>query len=344
MMKFSTITCQHNALQQTSCFEKQNHYSAYLIISDKTVAPLYLQQVASHFPANRIHHIILPAGETHKNIDSYQQIIDKLIQLKFDRNSCVITLGGGIITDLGGFVAATYLRGIHLINIPTSLLAQVDASIGGKTAINHNAAKNMIGAFYAADSVIIDVACLRSLDPRQFNNGMAEVIKAACIKDAEFFTWLDQNQSTIKQQQADALLHMIKQALQIKQHIVDADPYEQGERRLLNFGHTLGHAIEKASNYQLLHGEAVSIGMSLAADISQQRNLLPAQQNTQLKQLLSDWQLPIALPNNLPQETLLNSLSLDKKISNGHIKMILLQQIGQAIWQELTVGAILAHH
>ena len=340
----SAISCQHNALQQTSCFEKYNHYSAYLIISDHTVAPLYLQQVASHFPADRVEYMLLPEGETHKNIDSYQQIIDKLIQLTFDRNSCIITLGGGVITDLGGFVAATYLRGIHLINIPTSLLAQVDASIGGKTAINHNAAKNMIGAFYSADSVIIDTVCLHLLDSRQFNNGIAEVIKAACIKDAAFFSWLNQNQSLIKQQQPEALLHMIKQALQIKQHIVDSDPYEQGERRLLNFGHTLGHAIEQASNYQLLHGEAVSIGMSMAADISQQRKLLPAQQNKQLKKLLSDWQLPVTLPSNLPQKILLNSLSLDKKFSNGHIKMILLQQIGQAIWQELTVGAILAQH
>ncbi|MDF1795241.1 MAG: 3-dehydroquinate synthase [Coxiellaceae bacterium] len=343
-MNTPPIHCQHNALQQTEFFQPYQNFSAYLIVTDEAVAPLYLEAALAQLPSDKSHHIEIPDGEKHKNIHSYQHIIDYLITHQFDRDSCIITLGGGVITDLGGFVAATYLRGIHLINIATSLLAQVDASIGGKTAINHSAAKNMIGAFYAADAVLIDTACLQTLDQRQFNNGMAEVIKAACIKDADFFTWLNQNQLAIQQLQPDALQYMINHALQIKQHIVEADPYEKGERRLLNFGHTLGHAIEKSSNYQLLHGEAVSIGMMMAADISQQRCHLPLQHYSQLQQLLTKWQLPVTLPENIESAALLHSLKLDKKSSNGHIKMILLEKIGQAIWQELTVGAILAQH
>ncbi|MDF1654104.1 MAG: 3-dehydroquinate synthase [Coxiellaceae bacterium] len=341
-MNTSPPHCEHHLLQQRTYFQPHQHHSAYLIISNETVAPLYLDTVLAQLPANCTHHIILPDGEAYKDINSYQHIIDFLIQHKFDRDSCLVTLGGGVMTDLGGFVAATYLRGIHLINIPTSLLAQVDASIGGKTAINHHTAKNLIGAFYAADAVLIDTACLATLNQRQFNNGMAEVIKAACIKDAEFFSWLIENQQAIKQQQADAIQHMIDRALQIKQRIVDADPYEKGERRLLNFGHTLGHAIEKTSNYELLHGEAVSIGMMMAADISQQQSHFPLQHYKQLQQLLTNWQLPTALPANIELTQLMQSLKHDKKSSNGHIKMILLEKIGQAKWQEFTVGEILA--
>ncbi len=336
------IISQFDLLHEPDALSDYQHYSQYLIVTNDTVAPLYLDTMLAQLPADKCHTLTLPDGETHKNIEHYQRIIDCLIAQQCDRDSCIVTLGGGVITDIGGFAAATYCRGIHLIHVPTTLLAQVDAAIGSKTAINHPTAKNLIGAFYPADAVLIDGTLIKSLPANHMQSGMAEVVKAACIKDASFFDWLVDHQTAIQQQDANTLQAMINRAIQIKRTIVAADPLENGERRLLNFGHTLGHAIEKASDYQILHGEAVSIGMCFAARLSEQYCNLPHGTTEKIQQYLKSWQLPIEIPQHLSHKSLLNALKLDKKSSNSRIKVILLRQLGQATWHELTAQQLIA--
>ncbi len=306
-------------------------YSQYAILTNECVAGHYLDAVRALFPAERTQVIVLADGEHTKSLEQYQAITNQLIDHQFDRDSCLITLGGGVITDLGGFVAATYLRGIHCIHIPTSLLAQVDASIGNKTAINHPRAKNLLGAFYQADAIWVDPDCLQTLSPRQFNNGMAEVIKAGCIADSAFIDWLISQHHNIQQRDTATLCTLVETAISIKSDLVAQDPTEQHQRRLLNFGHTLGHAIEAEGNYQsLLHGEAVSIGMAYSLKLSQHRGHLSANEVKKIHSLLQSWSLPTALPSQMTLEPLKYRMQLDKKMSHGQIKVILLVSLGKA--------------
>lgn len=305
--------------------------SRFAIISNDTVAKHYLDAITRFLPANKTDVIMLPDGEQHKNLTEYQAIIDQLIHCGLDRDSTIINLGGGVITDMGGFVAATYLRGIRCIHVPTTLLSQVDACIGNKTAINHPLGKNQIGAFYQANAIWIDPSCLNTLEPRQFNNGMAEVIKAACIADKSFFHWLSKHLVALQQHTPDLLTQMIERAIAIKCKFVAIDPTEQNQRRLLNFGHSIGHALEAAGNYTTwLHGEAVSIGMALSSKLSMKRGWLTPNELNQITRTLNDWQLPTALPHEITTNSLKKHMLRDKKMSQTQIKMILLKSLGEA--------------
>lgn len=306
-----------------------------LIVSNQTVAPLYLQQVSEQLSANQIFHCILPDGENYKNIESFQQIIDTLATKGFTRNDCLLSLGGGVIGDLGGFAAAAWMRGIDFIQVPTTLLAQIDASVGGKTGFNHRQGKNLIGAFHQPIAVIINTASLDTLPSREFCAGIGEAIKYGLINQPQFFKWLQQNQQKIKDKAPSVIIDLVAQCCRFKAEIVEQDETESGIRALLNLGHSFAHAIETAGNYQqFLHGEAVAIGMVMAATMSHQLKLCNRQPLEQLYQLLEFFDLPSQLPKNLQAQQILELMRLDKKVIAKQHRLILLNQQAQAFIAE----------
>ncbi|WP_251358216.1 3-dehydroquinate synthase [Kangiella sp. TOML190] len=312
-----------------------------VIITNKSLAPLYLDSLKHSLqtanPQLTIIDFVLEDGESYKSFDSFQKIQSFLLQEQLKRNDGLIALGGGVIGDITGFCAATYQRGIAFVQIPTSLLAMVDSSIGGKTAINHPLGKNMIGAFHQPHKVVIDIHCLRSLPRREFAAGMAEIVKAAIIDSTDFFNWLESNVEDIKSFNPDFLIKMIEQACVIKAKIVQQDETEQGVRALLNLGHSFGHAIEKTLGYgQMLHGEAVAIGMVLASRLSQKLNLLTAAQAERVSQLLAAFELPIRLPKDLDVNAMVAAMGLDKKNLSKNPRLILPKKIGQVMISEKT--------
>ncbi len=303
-----------------------------LLVSNETVAPLYLARLQHALIDFQCDVVILFDGEAHKTLESWSQILDALAGHDHHRDSTLITLGGGVIGDMGGFAAATYQRGIHFIQIPTTLLSQVDASIGGKTAINHSVGKNLIGAFHQPQAVIIDLACLETLPDREFKAGLAEVVKAALIADPDFFIWLESESHNLLSREKSALASAIKRACEIKKRIVAADERESGVRALLNLGHTFAHAIEKLSGYGVyLHGEAVAIGLVLASRLSLRRGQIAVTDCDRIEALLISLGLPTVLPDNLSQEALFNGMKMDKKVKQGKIRFILLNRIGSAV-------------
>ena len=248
------------------------------IVSDSNVAPLYAKYVEDQLSktGNKIFTYVFEAGEANKNLDTVEDVYEFLIKNHFDRKDMLVALGGGVVGDLTGFTAATYLRGISFIQVPTSLLAQVDSSIGGKTGVDFRAYKNMVGAFYQPELVYMNISVLKSLSDRLFNSGFGEIIKHGLIKDAAYYEWLRDNISNIKSRDLDALEQMIYVSCNIKREVVEKDPKEKGDRALLNYGHTLGHAIEKLMNFKLYHGECVTLGMIAALRISVNRgDVLP---------------------------------------------------------------------
>jgi 3-dehydroquinate synthase len=270
--------------------------------------------------------VYVPDGEAAKSWPVVEQVIDKLVAAKFNRECTVIALGGGVVGDLAGFVASIYLRGVNFIQLPTTLLAQVDASVGGKTAINHALGKNLIGSFYPAKAVVIDVNSLHTLSQRHFIAGFAEVVKIACVRDAEFFTWLEKNAAALLTRDVEAIKEMIYRAVKLKSEIVKADEKEQGERMLLNFGHTLAHAIESASDYFWLHGEAVAVGMMQAAKMSQQYGLAPDVVE-RISKLLQAFGLPTQLPATLAEHCQ-EYMAQDKKHRDAGLNWVLLENLG----------------
>lgn len=318
-----------------SALKQRLKHKKILIVSNQTVAPLYLQEVSQQLPENRLFHCILPDGEKHKNIHSYQQIIDSLADNGLTRNDCLITLGGGVIGDLGGFAAATWMRGIDFIQVPTTLLAQIDASVGGKTGINHQQGKNLIGAFHQPIAVIINIAALNTLSSREFCAGIGEAIKYGLINRPKFFQWLQQNQQAIKDKAPSTLIELVAQCCRFKAEIVEQDEKESGIRALLNLGHSFGHAIETAGNYrQLLHGEAVAIGMVMALTMSHQLELCGRQPLEQLCRLLDFFNLPSRLPNNMQAQQILELMRLDKKVIADRHRLILLNENAQSFIAE----------
>jgi len=240
-----------------------------MIVSNETVAPLYLEKVRDALSGYQVEQVILPDGEEFKNLEILNRIFDALLAKRFNRSCCLVALGGGVVGDMGGFAAASYQRGVDFIQVPTTLLAQVDSSVGGKTGVNHRLGKNMIGAFHQPRCVLADTETLDTLDDRQLAAGIAEVIKYGLIQDAEFFSWLEQNMEQLLARNTDTLIHAIERSCQCKSEIVAADERESGKRALLNLGHTFGHAIETGTGYgSWLHGEAVAVGMAMAADFS----------------------------------------------------------------------------
>lgn len=303
------------------------------IVTNTTVAPLYLDQLTLALQAAgvKVIPIILPDGEAYKNAATLNMIYDALLQNRCERSTTLIALGGGVIGDLTGYAAATYLRGVPFIQIPTTLLSQVDSSVGGKTGINHPLGKNMIGAFYQPQVVLADIDTLKTLPQREFSAGMAEVIKYGLIRDAKFFDWLEANIEKLMTLDEAAISEAIYHSCQNKAVVVARDEHENGERALLNLGHTFGHAIENAMGYGVwLHGEAVAAGTMLAADLSKRMGWLTSEEITRIHELLTNAKLPLDAPK-LGVEKYLDLMQLDKKVSDGKIRLVLQQGIGKSV-------------
>jgi len=302
-----------------------------LIVTNTTIAPLYLEQVIKAFNDYQCDTVILPDGEQYKTLETLNQIFNRLLEKGHDKTTLLCALGGGVIGDMTGFAAATYRRGVPFLQIPTTLLAQVDAAIGGKTAVNHHLGKNMIGAIHQPKSVIIDINTLQTLPEREYRAGMAEVIKYGLIKDENFFQWIEDNVDGILARQSPLLLPLITKCCEIKAEIVSRDEHERGERALLNLGHTFGHAIETATQYQLyLHGEAVAIGMMMAADLSHRHGWISEKDCSRIRSLIERLNLPTKPPAELDATDIYQLMTLDKKRLAKKMCLILLKKIGQA--------------
>jgi 3-dehydroquinate synthase len=300
------------------------------IISSKKIAALHIKKIHKMIGAKRFRLIIVPDGEGAKSLLTFEKIIDQLIDLKIKRDGILIALGGGVIGDLTGFTAACYQRGIDFIQIPTTLLAQVDSSVGGKTGVNHPQAKNMIGAFHQPIAVLTSIGCLDTLPKRQFNAGMAEIIKYGAVQDKRFFNYLLKNIKPIKQLNEPELTYIIKKSCHIKATIVEEDEKEKGKRALLNFGHTFGHAIEYIHGYKgILHGEAVANGMLIAAIISHKLDFLTNKEVIQIREMLASYGLD-KFKRRYDVSQLIDAILLDKKNTYNQIRIILLNKIGGA--------------
>jgi len=311
-----------------------------LLVSDDRVAPLYLEQVraalqAAH-PGLKIGQHVIAAGEASKTLHSLGGVIDALAALGATRDACVLALGGGVVGDLAGFAAACWMRGIDCVQLPTTLLAMVDSSVGGKTAVDIAQGKNLVGAFHPPRAVIADTAALRTLPVRELRAGLAEVIKYGCIRDPLFFQWLGSEREALLAGDHATLAQAIARSCEHKAGIVERDPLEKGERALLNLGHTFGHAIETAQGYgapgndNLNHGEAVAVGMVLAARLSAALGMADAADTDTLRALLQAYGLPTAIPAGLAPETLLGHMRLDKKNLAGRLRLVLWRGIGKA--------------
>jgi 3-dehydroquinate synthase len=304
-----------------------------LIVTNETIAPLYLEKVLDSLSGYQVQTLILPDGEQYKTVDTVTTIFDVFLENKYGRSATLIALGGGVIGDMGGFAAACFQRGVPFIQVPTTLLAQVDSSVGGKTGVNHPLGKNMIGAFYQPECVIIDAQVLSTLDDRQLSAGLAEVIKYGLIRDPEFFSWLEQNMTALLARDYAALSYAIERCCLAKAQIVAEDEKESGVRAILNLGHTFGHAIESGSGYGVyLHGEAVAIGCCQAADLSRRLGHLSDSDVDRIVAVFQRAGLPTNPPKNLSIDDYLAFMGRDKKNIDGNIYLILLARIG---WAEL---------
>lgn len=302
-----------------------------LVVTNETIAPLYLDAILKNLQGYIVETVVLPDGEQYKTLDFVAKIFDKLLAGKFSRNATLIALGGGVIGDMGGFAAACYQRGIPFLQIPTTLLAQVDSSVGGKTGVNHALGKNMIGAFYQPQCVIADADVLDTLDNRQLSAGLAEVIKYGLIRDAEFFVWLENNIDALLARDKQALAFAIERSCINKAEVVAEDETESGVRATLNLGHTFGHAIETGVGYgQYLHGEAVAIGTCQAADLSRRKGWLNDEDVARIMALFKRAKLPVNPPEEIDSQRFLELMAVDKKNVDGQIRLILLKKIGEA--------------
>jgi len=301
------------------------------IVSNTTVSKLYLENIKNLLDDYQVVEAIIDDGEEFKNHDSLNYIYTKLLENQCNRDTTILALGGGVVGDIAGYAAASFLRGIPFVQIPTTLLAQVDSSVGGKTSINHLLGKNMIGAFYQPQAVVIDLNVLKTLDNRQISAGLAEVIKYGLIWDEDFFKYLEVNIENLKQLDFDHLEHVIYRSCEIKAKVVSEDEKESGIRAILNLGHTFGHAIENCLGYgEWLHGEAVGCGMVLAAKMSFTQGWLSEGEFNQVKNLISRANLPIDKPN-IPYQEFINAMKLDKKNKNKEIYLVLQKGIGKAV-------------
>jgi 3-dehydroquinate synthase len=303
-----------------------------LLVSDDTVAGHYLGPVMEALDDRQADVVLIPEGESQKSFESWRTILDRLVEIEALRDSCLVALGGGVIGDLTGFAAAAYMRGVRFIQVPTTLLAQVDASVGGKTAINHPAGKNLVGAFHQPCAVLVDLDTLATLPKRAFNAGMAEVVKYGAIRDPEFFSWLEEHREEIVDRNPEVLLSMIARSVRNKAEVVAEDEKESGIRAILNFGHSFGHALEALGGYtQFLHGEAVSVGMVIAASLSEIRGICPDGTTQKIRNLLSAFSLPVEWPAEVSAETAVATMALDKKALDSGMRLILLQKLGSAV-------------
>lgn len=306
--------------------------SRVAVVTNVTVAPLYLDTLMQGLGAWRPVTISLPDGEAHKTLQVLDSIYTLLLQNRCDRKTTLIALGGGVVGDMTGFAAASYQRGIPFIQVPTTLLSQVDSSVGGKTGVNHALGKNMIGAFHQPQCVIIDTDTLNTLPDEELSAGLAEVIKYGLIGDAEFFSWLEQNLDKLLARDPQALAHAIERSCADKAAVVAADERETGSRALLNLGHTFGHAIETGAGYGAwLHGEAIAVGMCMAADLSRRLGWLSAQEVQRIEDLIQRARLPTRAPRSLSGARLRELMSVDKKVEAGQLRLVLPKGLGQSV-------------
>ena len=302
------------------------------IVSNETVAPLYLERLSTALAGYQQTHIVLPDGEAHKNWETLQLIFDGLLRARHDRRTTVIALGGGVIGDMAGFAAACYQRGVNFIQVPTTLLSQVDSSVGGKTGINHPLGKNMIGAFYQPQAVLIDTASLATLPAREFSAGLAEVIKYGLICDEPFLGWLEAHMDALRQLDDAALSSAIERSCAAKARVVGADERESGIRATLNLGHTFGHAIETHMGYGVwLHGEAVGAGTAMALEMSRRLGWITEAERDRGIRLLRRAGLPVVPPGEMTPEHFLEHMAVDKKVLDGQLRLVLLQRLGEAV-------------
>ena len=338
-----------DVFDQASTFASLPAASQALIVSNSTVAPLYAQRLqaalAPHY--GQVQLCVLPDGEAYKNWETLNLIFDVLLGHACDRKTMLFALGGGVIGDMTGFAAASYMRGVPFVQVPTTLLAQVDSSVGGKTAINHPLGKNMVGAFYQPQLVVCDLATLRNLPAREVSAGLAEIIKYGPIADADFFVWLENHIEALRQLEESAVAYAVERSCAIKAEVVGQDEKESGLRAILNFGHTFGHAIEAGMGYgQWLHGEAVAVGMLMAADLSVRLGLMPAQFTARLQALIEKAGLPSQVPA-MDLDEFFAHMAVDKKAEAGQIKFVLIAELGQAVIrtapQELVAQSIAAY-
>ena len=301
------------------------------IVADSITAGLYLQPLKESLEGccRQISQFVFQAGEKHKTLDTVKDLYEHLILEKYDRKDLLMALGGGVVGDLTGFAAATYLRGIRFVQVPTTLLSQVDSSIGGKTGVDFDAYKNMVGAFHMPSLVYMNLETLKSLPERQFASGMGEIIKHGLIQDNAYYQWLTEHGQEIADREYDALLYMVSGSCQIKKHVVEQDPTEQGIRSWLNFGHTIGHAVEKLKEFTLCHGECVAIGSVAAAWISRERGYLTGDALLPIEKVFQNYHLPVRV-GGLEPDRILEATKLDKKMEAGKIKFVLLKKIGEA--------------
>jgi 3-dehydroquinate synthase len=301
-----------------------------LVVTSETVGPLYLERVRAGLAGKRVQALALPDGEVHKTLGTVARIFDAMVAARFNRDACIAALGGGVVGDMAGFAAACYQRGVDFVQLPTTLLAQVDASIGGKTGVNHPSGKNLIGAFHQPVAVIADTSTLATLPPREFRAGLAEVVKHALVADVAFLDWLDGHLDALLAQEPAAVAYAVQRSCEIKAQIVAADERERGRRAELNLGHTFGHAIETATGYgDWLHGEAVSVGMALAAALSQRHGWLTPADVGRVRDVLRRAGLPIAAPG-IGAARALELMGMDKKVLGGRIRLVLLHGLGNA--------------
>jgi 3-dehydroquinate synthase len=313
------------------------------VITDETVAPLYLDRVRAALSAIRqVDAIVIPDGESRKTIATYSSIIDDLMRLRHNRTTTLLALGGGVVGDITGFVAATYQRGVNFIQLPTTLLAQVDSSVGGKTGVNHPQGKNMIGAFHQPVCVLADTGVLSTLPRREYLAGVAEVIKYGIIRDAPFFDWLEARRDRLLQLDQPVLAHAVRTSCAIKAAVVESDEREGGLRAILNYGHTFGHAIEALTQYQeYLHGEAVAIGMVMAADLSFRHGWLGRRDAAKIRHLVEAMGLP-SCPPRLGAEAFLDAMGMDKKVVDGRLRFVILHALGDAAVSD-AIDPVLLH-
>jgi len=302
-----------------------------MVVTDETVAPLYLDILLNTLSGFNVTCHVLPDGEEHKSLATLAELLDTMVAAPCSRETTLIALGGGVVGDIAGFAASCYQRGINYLQVPTTLLAQVDSAVGGKTAVNHVRGKNLIGAFYQPSCVITDTDTLSTLDSRQLSAGIAEVVKYGCIRDVEFFAWLEQNIDKLSKCDRDAVSHTIIECCRNKAELVAIDEVEQGARALLNLGHTFGHAIETVTGYGAwLHGEAVSAGISLAANMSCRLGWLKEEDVERIRALLRRANLPVSAPAEMTAADFMLNMARDKKVVGGRIRLILLKAIGDA--------------
>ncbi|TVP90368.1 MAG: 3-dehydroquinate synthase, partial [Pseudomonadaceae bacterium] len=319
-------------LDQLACFAPYIAGKQVCIVTDDTVAPLYLERLSETLSSYRVEAVVLPTGEAFKNWLTLQQIFDALLAERHDRRTTLIALGGGVIGDMTGFAAACYQRGVNFIQVPTTLLSQVDSSVGGKTGINHPAGKNMIGAFYQPQAVVIDTDTLRTLPRREVSAGLAEIIKYGLIRDVDFLAWLEQKMPALLALDAHVVTEAIARSCAIKAAVVAEDEREGGVRAILNLGHTFGHAIEAHQGYgQWLHGEAVGAGMVMALQMSARQQWITAADAERGIRLIAAAGLPVAPPEAMQSEDFIRLMAVDKKVLDGQLRLVLLERLGHAI-------------